>query len=72
MPYTLITSSNNSSDALQMTWEDDDASFSRQARQRHGHILPHRDAVDGGLAAGTRCYYLVDGQIREVQYDGSN
>ncbi|EHK18003.1 uncharacterized protein TRIVIDRAFT_226121 [Trichoderma virens Gv29-8] len=74
----------DSTGALQMTWEDDDTGWRTSSTPTSlgspdkgtgiSCLTPTLWAVasllsDYGMA---RCYYLVDGQIREVQYDGSN
>lgn len=74
----------NNSDALLMTWEDDDAGWRTSStptflgRPDHGTGISCLTATLWTVASlpsdysTARCYYLVDGQIREVQYDGSN
>ncbi|KAK0761409.1 hypothetical protein N5P37_006359 [Trichoderma harzianum] len=74
----------DSTGALQMTWEDDDTGWRTSSTPASlggpdkgtgiSCLAPTLWAVasllsDYGMA---RCYYLVDGEIREVQYDGSN
>ncbi|KAH0526808.1 hypothetical protein TsFJ059_010089 [Trichoderma semiorbis] len=74
----------DSTGALQMTWEDDDTGWRTSSTPASlgnpdkgtgiSCLTPTLWAVasllsDYGMA---RCYYLVDGNIREVQYDGSN
>lgn len=70
--------------ALQMTWEDDGTGWRTSSTPASlgspdkgtgiSCLTPTLWAVasllsDYGMA---RCYYLVDGNIREIQYDGSN
>ncbi|KAJ4854846.1 uncharacterized protein T069G_10404 [Trichoderma breve] len=74
----------DSTGALQMTWEDDGTGWRTSSMPASlgspdkgtgiSCLTPTLWAVasllsDYGMA---RCYYLVDGNIREVQYDGSN
>ncbi|KAL7932961.1 hypothetical protein V8C35DRAFT_66923 [Trichoderma chlorosporum] len=74
----------DSTGALQMTWEDDDTGWRTSTTPTSlgspdkgtsiSCLTPTLWAVASlpsnyGMA---RCYYLVDGNIREVQYDGSN
>ncbi|KAL7942615.1 hypothetical protein V8C42DRAFT_354739 [Trichoderma barbatum] len=74
----------DSTGALQMTWEDDNTGWRTSSTPAslgspdNGTGIPCLTPTlwavasllpDYGMA---RCYYLVDGQIREVQYDGSN
>lgn len=74
----------DSTGALKMTWEDDDTGWRTSSTPASldgpdkgtgiSCLTPTLWAVasllsDYGMA---RCYYLVDGNIREVQYDGSN
>ncbi|KAL7893630.1 hypothetical protein HDV63DRAFT_183290 [Trichoderma sp. SZMC 28014] len=74
----------NSSDTLLMTWEDDDTGWRTSStptflgRPDNGTGISCLTATLWTVASlpsdysTARCYYLVDGQIREVQYDGSN
>lgn len=70
--------------ALQMTWEDDSTGWRTSSTPASlgspdngtdiSCLTPTIWSVtslqsDYGMA---RCYYLVDGHIREVHYDGSN
>ncbi|KAL6898211.1 hypothetical protein GGI43DRAFT_428447 [Trichoderma evansii] len=74
----------DSSNTLQMTWEDDDTGWRTSSmptslgRPDNGTGISCLTATLWTVASlpsdysTARCYYLVDGQIREVQYDGSN
>ncbi|KAL9488804.1 hypothetical protein ACSS6W_001081 [Trichoderma asperelloides] len=74
----------DSSNALQMTWEDDDTGWRTSStptplgKPDNGTGISCLTTTLWTVASlpsdysTARCYYLVDGQIREVQYDGSN
>jgi hypothetical protein len=74
----------NSSGSLLMTWEDDDAGWRTSStptslgKPDNGTGISCLTATLWTVASlpsdysTARCYYLVDGQIREMQYDGSN
>ncbi|KAL7902196.1 hypothetical protein HDV63DRAFT_361023 [Trichoderma sp. SZMC 28014] len=74
----------NATGAIQMTWEDDNTGWRTSSTPASLGVpdkgtgitclTPTLFAV-GSLQPGysmARCYYLVDGRIREIQYDGSN
>ncbi|PNP47474.1 hypothetical protein TGAMA5MH_01295 [Trichoderma gamsii] len=74
----------NATGAIQMTWEDDNTGWRTSSTPESlgtpdkgtgiTCLTPTLWAV-GSLQPGysmARCYYLVDGRIREIQYDGSN
>ncbi|PNP41792.1 hypothetical protein TGAMA5MH_06385 [Trichoderma gamsii] len=74
----------NSSDTLLMTWEDDDTGWRTSStptflgRPDNGTGISCLTATLWTVASlpsdysTARCYYLMNGQIREVKYDGSN
>ncbi|KAK6448336.1 hypothetical protein FP744_10004586 [Trichoderma asperellum] len=74
----------NATGAIQMTWEDDNTGWRTSSTPESlgtpdsgtgiTCLTPTVWAV-GSLQPGysmARCYYLIDGRIREIQYDGSN
>ncbi|UKZ59501.1 uncharacterized protein TrAtP1_000803 [Trichoderma atroviride] len=74
----------NATGAIQMTWEDDNTGWRTSSTPASLGIPDKGTGIScltptlwavGSLQPGysmARCYYLVEGRIREIQYDGSN
>ncbi|KAL7924018.1 hypothetical protein ACQKWADRAFT_288555 [Trichoderma austrokoningii] len=74
----------NATGAIQMTWEDDNTGWRTSSTPESLGIPDKGTGIScltptvwavGSLQSGysmARCYYLIDGRIREIQYDGSS
>lgn len=74
----------NATGAIQMTWEDDNTGWRTSSTPVSLGIPDKGTGITcltptlwavGSLQPGysmARCYYLIGGRIREIQYDGSN